>query len=171
MIIDYWGCGLYRPLMTFLFSIMHIHLVFFIYRIIHLSIHVCRGCGWKMLQCYMEATQLRNIFSWALYHTHVRVWFLLIYLPLWTASVSKLFCIAKCAQHFILAGRAACISTISSYMLVQNIGNKSFCVYTSCFCRRRLFKNYILFEDKIFGITHGLICLSPRVRVSCHLRK
>lgn len=80
-------------------------------------------------------------------------------------------CIAKCAQHFILAGRAACISAISLYMLVQNICHKGFCVYTSCFRRRRRFENYILFEDKMFGITHGLICLPPRVRVSCHLRK
>lgn len=121
MIIDYWGCGLYMPLMTFLFSIMHIYLhvefFFFIYLVIHPSTYVCRGCGWKMLQCYMEATQLGNIFSWALYHTHVRVWFLLVYLPLRSSKHLKtLSCMAKCAQHFILAGCAAGILTISLYI-------------------------------------------------------
>lgn len=139
MIIDYWGCGLYIPLVTFLFSIMHYYLhveVFFqhVFKLsYHLSINIClfgyiRGCGWKMLQCHMEATQLANIFSWALYHTHLtsisklRVWFLLVYLPPWTASISKL---SAEWPNVLSTGCAACISTISLYMPVQNIRNKS----------------------------------------------
>lgn len=93
-----WGCGLYLAHATFLLSIMHIYLhveFFFELSYIHQYMSVCyiRGCGWKMLQYHMEATQLANIFS---YHTHltsisnVSVWSLLVYLPLWTASISKL---------------------------------------------------------------------------------
>lgn len=37
-----------------------------------------------------------------------------------------LFWMAKCAQHFDLAGCAACISSISLYVPVQKIGKKSF---------------------------------------------
>lgn len=138
-----WGCGLYLAHMTFLLSIMHIylHVEFFSY---HTSINTC-------LFVILEGAAERccNIIwkphSWQTYFHVIFISYpsdqyqqckclvsARIFATVDCKHLKTLFWMAKCALHFIL-DCATCISSISLYMTVQNIGNKSFCVYTSCF--------------------------------------
>lgn len=113
------------PLMTFLFSIMHTHLVFF-YLSYHSSINICLQGVWlkDAAMLYGGHTAGKHIFMSAISYLCKSLVSAHIFATVDCKHLKTQFCIAKCAQHFILAGFAACISTISLYMLVQNIGNK-----------------------------------------------
>lgn len=109
----------------------------------------------------------KHIISWELY-----------IVPIWSElSVSERPSISNltsdwpsAAQHFIVAGCLAGISSIYLfiyYCLLRILATKGFWFCVSCLCSQRGFENYILFEDKLAGISHCLLYLASR----CHLTK